>query len=345
MEGSVKEGRPPTRLERAGDLAARTASLRPSDPNLRRGLHAGIAIVLALSVGLAIVAALGEFPEIDWRLRPAALLLAVVGIISYLVFSAEIWRRLLASIGPELGVLRGHAIWYASGLGRFVPTAFLLPMIRAAMCEREGSPKRICLASIAYEQALFFAASLIVAAYFVITLPDLEGVWQRYLVLVLPAIALVALHPRIFHTLADAALKRLGRAPLPLSLPARRVAEFVGLYALANLIAGLGIYCLAQSVYPVGTDALPTVVSSYAVANTLSMLAFMIPGGLGAREAAMAAALSPVIPAGPALAIAVLSRIFQVALEVLLASATPLLARAGRERTRPTSPPLPAPRP
>jgi hypothetical protein len=330
MEGSVKEARPPTRLERAGDLAARSASLRPSDPNLRRGLHAGIAIVLVLSVGLAIVAALGDFPEIEWRLRPLALLLAVVGISTYLVFSAEVWRRLLAALGPRLGLLRGHAIWYASGLGRYVPTALLLPMLRVAMCEREGSPKRICLASIAYEGALFFTASLIVGAYFVITLPDLEGVWQRYLVLVLPAVALVALHPRIFHTLADGSLKRLGRARLPLSLPARRVVEFVGLYAIANLIAGLGVYCLAQSVYPVGADDLPTVVSSYAVANTLSILAFMIPGGLGAREAAMAAALSPVMPTGPALAIAVLSRILQVGLEVLLAVTAPLLARAGR---------------
>jgi uncharacterized membrane protein YbhN (UPF0104 family) len=108
------------------------------------------------------------------------------------------------------------------------------------------------------------------------------------------------------------------------------VVEFVGLYAIANLIAGLGIYCLAQSVYPVGADDLPTVVSSYAVANTLSILAFMIPGGLGAREVAMAAALSPVMPTGPALAIAVLSRILQVGLEVLLAVTAPVLARAGR---------------
>jgi hypothetical protein len=345
MEAPAQQGRVPTKLERAGDVAARMGSLSPSDPNLRRGLHAGIAIILVLSIGVAILAALGDFPEIDWRLHPVALLLAIFGIGGYLIFSAEVWRRLLGALGPSLGVLRGHAIWYASGLGRYVPTALLLPMLRVAMCEREGSPKRICLASIAYEVALFFTASLIVAAYFVITLPDLEGIWQRYLVLVLPAIALVALHPRIFHPLADGALRRLGRPPLPLSLPARRVLEFVGLYAVANVIAGLGIYCLAQSVYPVGTEDLPTVVSSYAVANTLSILAFMIPGGLGAREAAMAAALSPVMPTGPALAIAVLARILQVTLEVLLAVGAPLLARSGRSEIRPMSRLLPARRP
>jgi hypothetical protein len=345
MEVPTQPARPPTRLERAGDLAARTASLRPADPSLRRGLHAGIGIVLVLSVGLAIVAALGDFPEVDWRLHPIALLLAVLAIGIYLVFSAEIWRRLLHVLGPELEPLRAYAIWFPSGLGRYVPTALLLPMLRVAMCERAGAAKRISLASIAYEGALFFTASLMVGAYFVITLPDLEGIWQRYLVLVLPAIALLALHPRVFHTLADGALQRLGRAPLPLSLPARRVVEFVGLYALANLVAGLGIYCLAQSVHPVGTDELPTVVSSYAVANTLSILAFMIPGGLGAREAAMAAALSPVIPTGPALAIAVLARILQVGLEVLFAVLAPVLARSGQGEARRRSRLLPAPPP
>jgi hypothetical protein len=151
MEAPTQQARPATRLERAGDLAARSASLRPSDPNLRRGLHAGIAIVLVLSVGLAVVAMLGNFPEIEWHLHPVAMLLAVLAIGVYLVFSGEIWRRLLRALGPEISPLRGLAIYFPSSLGRYVPTALLLPMLRVAMCEREGSPKRICLASIAYE--------------------------------------------------------------------------------------------------------------------------------------------------------------------------------------------------
>ena len=70
----------PTRLERAGDLAARAGSLQPSDPAPRRGLHAAIGIIVVLSVGLAAIAAVGDFPDVDWRFRPVALLLAVVAI-------------------------------------------------------------------------------------------------------------------------------------------------------------------------------------------------------------------------------------------------------------------------
>ena len=186
----------------------------------------------------------------------------------------------MRALGASLPPVRAEGIWFASGLGRYVPTALLLPMLRMAMAEREGVPKRVTLAGVAYEFALFFTASVVVAAYFVITLPDLQGHWERYVVLVLPALALIAMQPRIFHTLADRALERTGRDPLPLSLPGPRVLEFIALYAAACAFAGIGIYCLAQCVYPVGTDDIPTIVSSYAVANTVSILAFIIPGGL-----------------------------------------------------------------
>jgi uncharacterized membrane protein YbhN (UPF0104 family) len=327
---TARHKRSQTKLERAGDIAARASSLQPSDPNLRRGLHAGVAIVLVLGIGLAVVAAVGDFPGVDWRFRPVALLLSLLAFTVYLFGSAEIWRRLLRALGPELPPLRATAIWFASGLGRYVPTALLLPVIRMAMAEREGVPKRITLATVAYEFALLITGSVLVSAYFVITLPDLEGVWERYLVLVLPAIALIAIHPRIFHPLADLALARTGRAPLPASLPGWRSLEFVALYALSCLVAGIGIYCLAQAIFPVGADNLPTVVSSYAVANTVSILAFVLPGGLGAREASMAVALAPVMPTAPAVAVAVLSRIIQVALEVVFASVTVMLTRRAR---------------
>ena len=328
MQGSPVAGaNPQTRLERAGDLASRLGSLRPANPGLRRGVHAAILIIVALSVVFATIATLGGFPQVNWRFRPAALACSVAGFVLLLVYSAEIWRRLLIALGPKLQPLRAQSIWFVSALGRYVPTALLLPMLRVALSEREGAPKRICLASIVYETALMLTASVIVGAYLVIKLPDLAGQSQRFLVLAVPAVALVALQPTIFHRLANLALTRLGRDPLPLSLPGWRILEFVALYLGSMLIAGLSLYALAQSFYPVGIADLPTMVGAFGVATAFSFLAFLLPGGLVAREAAMTLALSPIMPPAPALAIAVVSRILQLALEVVFAVVTPLLAR------------------
>jgi hypothetical protein len=305
---------------------------------LRRGVHAGIAIIVVLSVSLAIVAGLGDLPDVEWRFRPVGLLLSAVGLSAFLIANAEIWRRLLRALGPEIDARQGMMIWFVSALGRYVPAGVLLVMLRAAMAERVGVPKRICLASVAYELALFFTAALLLGSYFVIDLPALQDAPQRFLVLVLPVLAIVAMQPRIFHTLVDRVLVRLGRARLPLSLPGGRVFEFVGLYAVTYVIAGVSLYALAQSVYPVGVDDLPLVVGAFAVGTALSLLAFVLPGGLVAREAGIALALSPVMPAAPAIAIAVLARIVQIGLEVLIAMLTPLLTR-NREALRPDAEP------
>jgi glycosyltransferase 2 family protein len=277
--------------------------------------------------GFAVTAALGDFPDVAWRFRPAALLLSIAGLTVFLACNGEIWRRLLRSLGPELRPIRAQALWSASALGRYVPTSALLPVLRVALSERQGVPKRITLASLVYETALVLTASVIIGAYFVVTLPGLAAESQRFLVLAVPVLALVALQPQIFHRLADYTLRRLGRAPLPVSLGAWRILRFIGLYLFSMLIAGLSLYALAQCFYPTDLGDLPTVVGAFAVATTFSFLAFLLPGGLVAREAAMTLALSPVMPAAPALAIAVLSRIMHLAIEVTIALAAPLLAR------------------
>ena len=314
-------------LHRAGDAAARIGSLRPADPRVRKGLYAVIGLLVALAVAFAAVALAGDLPDIEWNFRPWAVALAIGSLLALLVCSAGIWRRLLAVLGPELEPRRSRAIWFTSGLGRYVPTGLLLPVLRIAMSEREGVPKRICLASVVYEFALALTAGVAVAAYFVIDLPSLQDEPVRWLVLVFPVLALALLHPRIFHSVADMGLERLGRDPLPLSLPFGRVLEFTALYCGTYLLGGLGLYGIAACVYPVGTDDLVVVIGAFAVGNVVAFVAPVLPGGLIAREAGVVVALAPVVPASPALTIAVLSRIIYLALESLLAVVTPILAR------------------
>lgn len=334
--GADSGTRTATRLERAGHLAARHGSLQPSDPRVRRGLHIGIGIVVALSVGLAALVALGDLGDVDWRFRPFGLAAVIVGFAVCLVWHAEIWRRILTALGHDVSFRRSYAIWFTSGLGRYVPTGLLLPVLRVAMTERVGVPKRVSLASMVYEGCFVLTGALILAAYFVVDLPELQGEPGRFLVLAIPVIALIVLQPRIFHPLSDRVLTRLGRDRLPAVLSSARVLEFVVLYALSYVVAGLSVYGLAQIFYPVGAEDLFICVGAFAVGTALSLIAFALPGGLIAREAGLAVALSPVMPAGPAIAIAVMARIVQLALELVGAVVAPLLARrseGGRDVT------------
>jgi uncharacterized membrane protein YbhN (UPF0104 family) len=328
MEPTLQSSPPrPSRLQRVGDLAARAGSLQPADPRVRRGLHAAIAAVVVASAAFAIVAAVGDFPNVSWRIHFAALALSIAGFAVSLLAAAEIWRRILASLGSRIDVRKSNAIWFVSGLGRYVPSSLLLPVLRAAMAEREGVPGRITLASMVYELCLSSTAALIIGAYFVIQLPSLSDSPGRFLVILLPIVAFVIMQPRYFHTFADKLLVRMGREPLPISLSAAAVLQMVALYAATYVVAGLSLYALAQSIYPVGAGDLVEVVGAFSVGTALSVIAIALPGGVVAREAGIALALSPVMPAAPAIAIAVLSRIIQLALELGGALLAPLVAR------------------
>ena len=315
------------RLARAGDLASRVASLDPRDPIMRRGLHIAIGLVVVLGVGLAVWGSLSELPSIDWRWDPATLALGILGYATFLLLNAELWRRVLRALGPELAPVPSNAIWFTSNLGRFVPTSLLLPMIRMAMAEREGVSKRITLVSVVYEIALALCGGLVVGAYFIVDLPDLQDDPVRFAAIALPIIGLIMLQPGIFRRVSARVLRRLGRTEIPQVLSSRRVLEFMTLYALVYVLAGLATFALGQSVYPMGSSDIVTVLGAFAVGTTLGIIAFVVPGGLVAREAGLAVALSPIMPTAPAVAIAVLSRVVQIAMEVLLASLSQLEVR------------------
>ena len=225
---------------------------------------------MTLSAAIAVLAALNRFPEIDWRLEPGWVAVAVASLTIFLFAHAELWRRLLSAIGYELPPRTAYAIWSTSTLCRYVPTSLLLPVVRAAMAERERVPKRVTFASVVYELALATTGALIVSAYFLVELPQLEDHPQRYAAYVIPAIAIVALQPEIFHRVADVVLRKLGRKPLPLSLGRWRVLEFAALFALSYVVGGVCIYALAEMISPVSASEVPTAIAAFSVATSLS---------------------------------------------------------------------------
>lgn len=207
-------------------------------------------------------------------------------------------------------------------------------MIRMAMAERESVPKRITLASTVYEFALLLTGSVLVGAYFVVTLPDLEGVWQRYLVLILPAIALLAIHPR------SSIRWPIGPSHGPAALPpgvAARIAIHRVRRALCRGLPDRGPRHLLPGAGDLpGRRRQPADGGELLRRRQYRLDPRLRPAGPvgrsrgehGRRPLAGDADCAPV-------AVAVLSRIVQVALEVAFALGTVMLARREAERSVP----------
>jgi len=288
----------------------------------------GVAIALvAVCVVAAVVVEWKQLPEIEWRLRPAWLAASLAALLAFQWMHIELWRSMLRVLGGPMEPWRGRAIWSTTLLARYVPTGVLMAVGRIALSEREGVPRRVALASVVYEVALTFTTALALSSYLLLTLDDLAGYPLRYAVLVVPLVGIAALHPRVFAPVAAVVLRRVGAEPLPTTLPFRAVLRYAAAFTLSFVVAGFGVYAMTAALYTIGTDGLPNVMASYALGFAAGVVAFVVPGALGAREAGVVIALGAVVPTAVAIAAAVVLRLVQMGVELLFAAVTPLIAR------------------
>lgn len=308
-----------------------------SRPPVRRALIGALALVVATFVLLSIVSQVGSLDEFEWRFEVSWLLAAIVLLVLLQAMHAELWRRILHDLGGPMPAARAWRIWNLSLLARYVPTQILMAVTRIAMCERSGTPRRVTAASIVYEFAIVVGTAAALSLAWLLDHPNLENEPWRFVVLAAPIGLLVGLHPRVFSRLSEKMLPRLGSPQLERFISVGRLAWYVAAYVVSFIVGGLAVVALLKAIHPVG-DVPVVLLGAYAVGYAASVLAFAIPGGLGARDAAMASVLSLAVPFGVALAAALVVRIVQTLVEVAFAAASPLLGRLDRAGASPMVP-------
>lgn len=300
-------------------------------PTARR-LGPGVLRVLVVTIIAgcltgAVVTQWSKLPDISWHFKPGWLALSLATLLAFEWMHIDIWRSMLRSLGGPMEPWRGRSIWATTLLARYVPTSMLMAVGRITLSEKEGVSKRVTLASVLYEVALTFTTALVISTYAIITLPDLSGRPERWAVLVVPVAALIALHPAVFHRVMDTVLRRLGRETLPLSLSLADVLRYAAAFIVSFLTVGVGVYAMTRALYPIHAEDLPVAVASYSLGYAAGVVAFVLPGALGAREAGVVLVLATVVPTTVAIAVAIVLRLCQIGVELLYAAVMPLIAR------------------
>ena len=183
-------------------------------------------------------------------------------------------------------------------------------------------------AILVYELVIGLAAALVVAAWFVIELPDLRGgVGSLRRCCAAGAGGDRSSSSGFLANVISILLRRLGREPLGIVLSWSQIAAFTLVFMGGFLAAGVGVLGLTQSMYEVTAADLPVVLTSYAFAFVAGLFGFLLPGGIGAREAGLVAGLAAAVPATVALAVAVAARVLQTLIELAYAGVTTVMAR------------------
>ena len=282
-------------LHRVGEAGARFGTRPPRSRRVRLALQVGLAFVIFGFLVLTVIDQWSEIQNEGVHFHVAWLVPAIIILPLFYVFSALGWDFTLRFLGHPIGFGRAQVAWGQPLLARYVPGSVLYVLGRVLLSERAGVPRRITIASIVYEQAISATSAIVVAAYFIVKHPDLQGQPLRWAVLLLIPAAIVLLHPRVFGPLANKALNAFGREPLPEVISLRGVLTLLVFYSLNWVVVAVGIYCVARSVTYVPFDDILLVGSAQAIGYFAALVTLVAPAGLGVRDAAFAWAVKAAV--------------------------------------------------
>lgn len=261
----------------------------------------------------------------SWHVNAAPLVASVVLFLVFYWLNGLAWWLLVRGFRLRAGLHDSVAVWGQSILARYVPGNVFMFLGRALLAQRRGLALEPIGAAMIYEQALAFAAALVTAAA-LFPFAHEEPAAALWGLVGIPVI-LVALHPRVFSPIVGRLLRVLRRPALETELPYGTTLALLGLYIIVWLVAGAAAYAFAAGVTDAGRDALVPVTAGYALGFVAGMVAFVFPSGIGVREAVLAATLAGSLPAGVALAWALLLRLWQTVVEIAFVALATGLAR------------------
>jgi hypothetical protein len=265
---------------------------------VRLALQIGLAVVVFGFLILTVIDQWSEIQSEGVHFHVLWLVPALIILVLYYVLSGFGWDLILRSLGYRIGFGRAQVAWGQPLLARYVPGSILYVLGRVLLSERAGVPRRISLASIVYEQAISATSAIVVAAYFIIKHPDLQGVPERWAVLLLIPLAVLVLHPKVFGRLSGKVLGAFGRDPLPVVMSLRDVVGLIVYYSLIWLAVAFGIYSVARSVTYIPYSDILLVGSAQAIGYFAALVTLVAPAGLGVRDAAFAWAVKAALPGG-----------------------------------------------
>jgi glycosyltransferase 2 family protein len=219
------------------------------------------------------------------------------------------WWTVIVDLGAERVPLTGAMrVFFIGQAGKYLPGK-LWPILTQTRLGREYNiPARASSAAAAIFMLMLLGAGLLVS---VCTLPllgddTLERYWWTLLVLPL---ALVMLWPPVLNRCMALALRLMRREAMPAPL-SMRGAGIAALWVLATWVLwGAHLWVLMTDLGAGGSTLPIRATGVYAASWSIGFLLLIAPAGAGPREAAMILLLRPILPAGQALLLALVTRL------------------------------------
>lgn len=291
-------------------------------PWLINGVRLVFVAAVLLAVGYALVHGWTEIQGYLFGLAWQSVLLSFAAVFLGMGANIMAWRTIVRGLESDVSVPAAGRITLLGNLAKYLPGSVWAYVAQMELGKRAGIPRARAFVASIIAVGLSTTASLVVGLFGLPALSEAElGQPFVYIVLALIPIALVCSHPAVLTRLVELFLKLLRKQPLGHRLTWGTVLPALGWSTLAFVGFGFHLWLLANAEATPGVGGVFRSIGAFSLAMTCGILFFVVPSGIGIRDAVIAAALTPYVGGGIAIAIATASRLVFTIADVLAAGA------------------------
>jgi hypothetical protein len=267
-------------------------------------------VALVATVAGVAIALLGQRHAIEtfsWRLDPWVMAAAVALFALAPLIQGVCFWLVLRSLGVHSRFDEALVIWSRSFLLRYAPSGALALVVRVKSQDRLGASRGDVYTSFGYEQLIALvsgALSCVVAFLSSSTNPPLVAT----IVLVAALVLAIAVRPGFLGRWLQQRLIARG-FEVPTLMRGRAIAGVTALNCLGWLSNGAAAYLMLVALTTGDRPSFAWLVGAYAFAWLLGFIVPLLPGGLGLRDATLAAFLAQPLGAGAGTALSLAMRL------------------------------------
>lgn len=272
----------------------------------------------------------GEVSQAVKVIAPVSLVLSFLLVVVGLGFGTLSWIILLNGLGPKVPLLRGAQVVLVGQLGKYVPGSVWSYVMQMELGRQYGVARpRVLIASL-YAAGVGVVASLVLGSFALpIMISDHPALLWLYVLL---PVGLVCLHPKVMTWLASLVLRVFRRPPLDHQVSGSVVIGALGAALVSYACYGIHLFLLVNSLVDPDIGTLVLLTGAMSIGFTVGLVAFLLPSGLGAREAVLIGAMTLLLTLPEAVAMTVVSRMMFTVADIGAAGAAALAVLIMRKR-------------
>lgn len=303
--------------------------------------HSTRSLLIAWARRLVVVAVIGyvgyqlarEWPDVARTLAHLPwprLVLSCVAVTAGVLLGPLVWHSMVSDVGEPVRVRDSGKVYLVGQLGKYVPGSVMAFLMQVELARTMGVSRTRSMTASLLTAGIAIVASLVAGT---LAIPAFLHNEPRLLWLfVLLPVGLAMLHPVLLTYVVNRLLRLIRRHPLRRRLSWHAIGRATGVSVLIYVLYGVHLYALVGALPSArgtsGGVVFLLCVGGMGLAMTAGLMAFILPSGIGAREAVIVAALLAVATYGQALALAIVSRLMFTVVELASAGAAAAFARS-----------------